>query len=232
MSHEEYVSKMLSLADEIGDVPENIDAINAAVMKWEYDEIHKANGLAIFPHPTWRCSWNKVYNVPDVFSDYITEKGYFDAFEVLGGETYFQHNGFQTIKYYEDREKGLRYPVVGSTDSHDSYPTSRGAHICSTIVFAPENERRAIIDAIKDFRSVAVDTISREYRLVGESRLVRYACFLVENYLPLHDELCYEEGRLMKQYVTGTAEERQEAAEWLKAISGRIDRQRKKYFDF
>ena len=60
--------------------------------------------------------------------------------------------------------------------------------------------------------SVAVDSISTEFRLVGENRFVRYGCFLLKNYFPLHDELCAEEGRFMKQYATGTPEEREEAA--------------------
>ena len=61
-----------------------------------------------------------------------------------------------------------------------------------------KNNRQALIDAIRDFRSVAVDAISAEFRLVGEMRLVRCSCFLLKNYFPLHDEACAEEGRLMK----------------------------------
>ena len=45
----------------------------------------------------------------------------------------------------------------------------------------------------------------------------------------LHDELCFEEGRLMKQYVTGTEEEKEEAKAVLSVINGRVDRLRKKY---
>ena len=83
-----------------------------------------------------------------------------------------------------------------------------------------------------DFYSVAVDTISKEFRLVGENRFVRYGCFLLKNYFPLHDEICFEEGRLMRQYAVGTAEEKKEAAETLDLIGGRTDKMRAKYFDF
>ena len=79
---------------------------------------------------------------------------------------------------------------------------------------------------------IAVDTISEEFRLVGEPRLVRYGCFLLKNYFPLHDELCAEEGRLMRQYVIGTSEEREEAAAMLKVIHGRMKRLREKMFAF
>jgi len=157
----------------------------------------------------------------------MTQTYPFDAFEVLGGESYYQHNGFQTQRYYEDRAKGIRYPIVGSTDSHNSDPErNRNARICSTFVFAKENERTALIAAIKDMYSVAVDTISTEYRLVGDFRLVKYARFLLDEVTPLHDELCYEEGRLMKASVTGDAE----AKETLRFIHGRMKRFYQKYF--
>ncbi len=210
-------------------VPEGINPIQAAICNWIYDEIRKAGGLGIFPHPYWI---NDVYHVPEVFVDYLVDNKIFDAFEVLGGENYFEQNGFQTIRYYEDRAKGIRYPVVGSTDSHSSLIHNRNAFICSTIVFSPENERKALIDSIKDFYSVAVDTISKEFRLVGEKRFVRYGCFLLKEYFPLHDELCFEEGRAMRQYATGTPEEKEEAKAVLALIGDRIQRHREKYFDF
>ncbi len=226
--YDEWQAKMQELADN-AKVPENVDALPYAVCCWIFDEIRKANGLGIFAHPNWRV---EAYQVPEAFTDYMMETQPFDAFEVLGGERYYEHNGFQTIRYYEERAKGRRFPIVGSTDSHSSYESNDGAFICETIVFSPENERKALISSIKDFYSVAVDTISKEFRLVGESRFIRYGCFLLKNYFPIHDELCYEEGRLMKQYVTGTDEEKAEAAETIKFISGRMKKLREKYFDF
>ena len=79
---------------------------------------------------------------------------------------------------------------------------------------------------------MAVDTISEEFRLVGEARFIRYGDFLLKNYFPLHDELCFEEGRLMKQYVTGNEAERAEALDGLRFTSGRTKKLRDKYFDF
>lgn len=229
MSYEEYQAKMQELADKT-EVPDDVDVIPYTVCKWIFDEIKKANGLGIFAHPTWK---RDAYHVPEAFQDYMFETQPFDAFEVLGGERYFEHNGFQTVRYYEEKAKGRNFPIVGSTDSHSSYPTNAGAYIASTIVFSPENERKALIASIKDFYSVAVDGISApEFRIVGDSRLVRYGCFLLKNFFPRHDELSYEEGRLMKDYVTGTEDERETAAATLKAINGRMKKQREKYFDF
>ena len=228
MTMEAFTEKMEQLAKGI-EVPDTVDALPAAMCKWTFDEIKKANGLGIFPHPNWRLS---AYHVPEKFVDWLFETQPFDAFEVLGGENYYEQNGFQTLRYYEEAAKGRRVPVVGSTDSHSSYASNINAFICETIIFAPKNERTALIDSVKQFYSVAVDTISKEFRLVGEARFVRYGTFLLRHYFPLHDELCFEEGRLMKQYVTGTEEERAEAKQLLEAVAGRTGRLLKKYFAF
>ena len=228
MTKEEYESLMRSLVAE-ADLPEDIDVFPYVNCKWIFDEIRKANGLGIYAHPNWIAN---VFHVSETFNEYMMETQPFDAFEVLGGENYYEQNGFQTIKYYEDRAKGRRYPIVGSTDSHNSYATSRNALICSTIVFSYENERRALIDSIKKFYSVAVDSISAEYRLVGESRFVRYGSFLLSEYFPIHDDLCIEEGRLMKQYACGTPEEKEDALRMLSALCGRMKKLREKYFAF
>ena len=228
MPKEKYDEMMRKLIAE-AELPEGIDPYAAVCCKWIFDEIKKANGLGIFAHPNWIAN---VFHVPEKFCDYIRQTQPFDAFEVLGGENYYEQNGLQTLKYYEDRAKGRFYPIVGSTDSHNSHAENRNSLICSTMVFSPENERTALIGSIKDMFSVAVDTINEDFRLVGENRLVRYACFLLKYFFPLHDDLCVEEGRLMKQYVCGTAEEKEEALGLLNAINGRMKRQRKKYFAF
>lgn len=228
MTRDELSEEIKAFAETIT-VPDGIDRIPAACVKWIYDKIRDADGLGIFPHPNWISD---SFHVPEVFTDYLFETRPFDAFEVLGGENYYEHNGFQTLRYYEEAAKGRRVPVVGSTDSHSSYESNRNAFICATIVFSPENERKALISSIKDYYSVAVDTISAEYRLVGEARFVRYACFLLNNYFPLHDELCYEEGRAMKQYAVGTEEEKADALKVLSATCGRIKKLRDKYFVF
>jgi len=228
MTLEEFSEKMEALAQEIT-VPEGVDKINAAIAKWIYDEIRKAGGLGIFPHPTWISN---VFHVPEAFNSFLFDNRIFDAFEVLGGENYYEHNGFQTHRYYDECAKGNRVPVVGSTDSHSSYHTNRNGFICKTLVFSPENERKALIKSIKDYYSVAIDTINEDFRIVGETRLARYTCFLLKNFFPLHDALCFEEGRLMKQYVYGTPAEKEEAKMLLTAINGRIQRQREKYFAF
>lgn len=228
MTKAEYEEKMSELSEKI-EVPEGIDPIPAAVTKWIFNEIKRADGLGIFAHPEWISD---VFQVPTKFYEYLFENRDFDAFEVLGGENYFEQNGFQTAIYYDNLAKGRKFPIVGSTDSHSSYESNRNAFICATIVFSPENERKSLISSIKDYYSVAVDKISKEFRIVGDLRLTRYTCFLLKNYFPRHDELCIEEGRLMKQYATGTKDEKEEALKVLETINGRVNRLMKKYFAF
>ena len=220
---------MLELAETVN-VPDNVDALPAAVFGWIFDEIRKAGGLGIFAHPTWITG--NTFHVPDALNDYFVKNKLFDAFEVLGGESYFEQNGYQTVRYYEDKANGYRYPIVGSTDSHCCYYYNQKSQVCSTIVFSPENERKALINSIKDFYSTAVDTISDDFRVVGDMRLVRYSCFLLKNYFPFHDELCFEEGRLMAQYANGTEEEKKDALKTLEVLNGRVRKLREKYFDF
>ena len=223
MTKEEFWAVIDEYAKTL-DIPEGVEPYTFACCSWITEQVRKADGLSIFAHPYWIAD---VFHVPEKLSEAMFEKKAFDAFEILGGESYFEQNGLQTIFYYEQCAKGNKCPIVGSTDSHSSI-NNRNGFICSTIVFAPENTRESLIASIKDSYSVAVDTISAEYRMFGDLRLVKYASFLYENFFPLHDELCYEEGLLMKQYATGD----EDAARLLKAINGRMKKQREKYFAF
>lgn len=223
MSVEEFQKTIWEFADTL-DIPEGVERYTYAACVWTFDRIREADGLGIFAHPYWI---QNVFHVPETLTEHIMATQPFDAFEVLGGENYFEQNGYQAVRYYEDRAKGRRYPIVGSTDSH-SCIHNRNGYIASTIVFSPENTREGIISSIKDFYSVAVDSISTELRLVGEIRFVRYGCFLMREFFPLHDELTFEEGRLMKAYACGE----KSAAEDLKRIYGRMKAQREKYFKF
>lgn len=223
ISHEEFKA---IIEERAKDVPleHESERLSYAVLEWIYEHIQKNGGLGIFPHPYWLC---QPMHLPEEYTEFIYKNKPFDAFEVLGGENYFAHNGFQTAFYYEMRREGYDHPVVGSTDSHNSVSEhNRNALICSTIVFAKENERESLISAIKDKYSVAVDTISAEYRLVGDFRWIRYGCFLMENYFPIHDEACRAEGYYLRRYFAGD----ERAAEVLRTMKGQIAAMQKKYF--
>lgn len=179
-------------------IPKSLNSRSYAVCLWIFEKVRKAQGLGIFCHPNWI---NDLYQIPEDFTRYMLKTHPFDAFEVLGGENYYEQNGLQTAMYYDEYRYGRVHPIVGSTDSHGSTPQNRNYNICSTIVFATKNERLEIIDAVKQRYSVAVDTISKEYRIVGEYRLQKYATFLMETYFPIHDEQALIDGMLMGKYA-------------------------------
>ena len=222
MTVEEYKAMVARRAQS---VPRELESerLSFAAAGWIHEMQQKAGGLGIFPHPYWLCS---TMQLSEDYVRFFYENHPFDAFEVLGGENYYQHNGFQTSFYYEMKARGLDYPVVGSTDSHGSTENNRNALICSTLVFAPANTTDDLVDAIKAKYSVAVDTISPEYRLVGDFRWVKYGSFLLENWYPIHDLACQAEGYYMGRYAEGDAD----AEGVLKAMKGHVPGMMKKYF--
>ncbi|MGI6695862.1 MAG: PHP domain-containing protein [Christensenellales bacterium] len=230
MTEAEFRSTIEAYADTLDPIPQGIPRYVYAGFCWICERIRAADGLSIFTHPYWihdTSSNGLAFHADERLTQYLFEKQPFDAFEVLGGERYFEQNGLQSIHYYQALADGLRFPVVGSSDCHDQL-AQPSALVASTICFAKENSTLAILDAIRARRSVAVDLISREFRLVGELRLVKYACFLMNNYFPLHQEACYEQGRAMKEYYCG---DRDIGLKLLQTLDGRIRRMWKKYFN-
>ena len=189
-----------------GKFPKTIDSRSHAVCCWAFDKIRQADGLGIFCHPYWI---QDLYQIHEDFTLYMLEKHPFDAFEVLGGENYYAQNGLQTALYYEEFKHGRVHPIVGSTDSHNSVSSSRNYDLCSTIVFAKSNARKDILNAVREKYSIAVDTLSKEYRLVGEYRLQKYGAFLMERYFPIHDQETLIDGELMYQYAVGNASKKE-----------------------
>ena len=73
---------------------------------------------------------------------------------------------------------------------------------------------------------MAVDTISPEYRLVGDFRLAKYASFLMEYWYPIHDRLCAAEGTYMREYVLGNPD----AESILRSVNGQVPKLMSRYF--
>ncbi|MDD6261799.1 MAG: PHP domain-containing protein [Clostridiales bacterium] len=222
MDVSEYMRQVEEIAAKTS-YPEGVPPFVAASCEWGFEHIRQAGGLAIFAHPYWI---NNTFHVSEKLINFLFEQNKFDAFEVLGGEAYLDQNEFQVMHYNEARIRGWKFPIVGSSDSHKTI-NNPNWKLGQTIVFSPENEREAIISSVKDFYSVAVGNVSPQYHLAGELRFVRYARFLMDNYFPIHNELCYEEGRMMKEYINGYAD-----AASLSALADRTAQLRKKFFKF
>ena len=225
MTNEEF-HKVINEYAETLNIPAGIPKFVYAGFCWECEQIRKAGGMAIFPHPYW--IHDNAYHGDERLTQHLFETKPFDAFEVLGGENYFEQNGHQAVHYYEAKAKGLNIPVVGSSDSHSSV-NNRNAFIAETICFADANDTDGVLSAIRAGRSVALDTISTEFRLVGDFRLVKYACFLMNEYFPLHQAACNEQGRAMKEYYCG---DREEGRAMLELTKDRMAKFWKKYFAF
>ncbi len=219
-----YRAEVEALAATL-DIPEHIEKFPYASCVWICEHIKRAKGLSIFAHPYWISN---VYQVPEDFTAYMFETQPFDAFEVFGGLTYFQQNGFQVQTYHDFRAKGKQVSIVGNTDTHGSTPYNADWHSARTMVLAKANTRDELVDAVKNFYNVAVQDIKDHVEVLGNLRMMKYCWFLYEHYFPLHDELCFEEGRLMKEYASGD----KEAGEMLRLIGRRMDKLRKKYFAF
>lgn len=220
---EEYHRQVQEIADSI-DVPKGVNKLMYARCLWAYDRVREADGMSIFAHPYWITN---VFQVPEAFTDYMLGQHPFDAFEVLGGKTYYEKNGFQTAKYYNDLRLGRDYPIVGSTDNHNSDTKSTAR----TMVFPEANTRECLISAIKDKYSVALDYILSEPRVVGSFRLIKYAWFLLQEYFPLKDAIAAEDGRaMMRYYIADTEEEKAYYARRMAECKAEVEAMEKKYF--
>ncbi len=221
MTDELYERELEEIKKEFKDCPSDVDIHSFAVCVWAFRKIREAGGLAIYVHPFWVSD---MWNVTEKMNAYMFEKHPFDAFEVLGGELYYMQNGLQTAYWYKECADGRVHPILGSTDSHDCTDNNPAARLCSTIVFAHENTREDILSSVKDLYSVAVDTISKEYRLVGSYRLQKYSCFLMDTFYELHDRLAATDGEILRQYYIG-----EESSDTVEHFTEKADRFMKKY---
>jgi len=216
----QYFEEVDEISKGLGDIPEGVNGFQYAASVWVFNKIRQAGGLGVYCHPFWI---EDTYNIPEKLHDFFVENAPFDAFEVVSD---FDLCGLQALYYYEDRAKGRIYPVVGTSDSHNSLHVTT-EKTGKTMVFSPKNEKDSIVQSIKDFYSVAIAVYKPNARnMIGSFRLAKYANFLYDNYFPIHDEICREEGRLMREYACGD----QKAKERLNEIGMQIYDLRRKYF--
>lgn len=173
---------------------------------WVTDNIHKAGGLAIFPHPFWRPGKSMMYNVRDEFAKLLLTSGMFDAYELVGGMKQPGNNCSVAMWSELRAEAGLKISVVGSSDVHGTENSYSFPHLY-TICFAKDTSHDAIIEAIKSGDTVAVEDTGneydRQYRCYGSLRLVTYAQFLLKHFFLERQRMCQGEGVAMRQYAMG-----------------------------
>ena len=198
---EEYQAEVEAIEAELPHIPEQYRT-RVAMAHWACQKIKEAEGLSIFAHPFWQP---RRYNVSRELLDILFEEKIFDALELLNGiGTKF--NNLQVALWQEQRIKGNRIPIVGSSDSHnhDFEVGTFGRRF--TVVFAKSNTQEAILEAIRKGYSVAGElppSSASDVRFYGDLRLVLFAHFLFENYFNETWRLCVGEGILMRRYALG-----------------------------
>jgi hypothetical protein len=211
-----YHDEVEALAERLTGLPSSVDRRPFAACLWCFEKIREAGGLGVFCHPSW-VSQSR-YDVPGYMVDLIFEEQPFDALELLGGYHPFEmeSNALQIARYHEERARGKRIPIVGASDSHGAEKGELFGWYYS-IVFAPSTYLDDLVSSIKDLYSVAIEQLpNAPVRAYGPYRLVRYTQYLLREVIPLHDELCVEEGRLMLAYLAGD----EDAAGSLRLLSG------------
>lgn len=193
---EEFEKEVDALEAELSYVPEQYRH-RMALAQWSVNNIHRAGGLAIFPHPYWR---SKAYNVNSEFTNLLFESGWFDAFEVFGGD--FRSGGnLQQLVWHNLQTAGIDIPVVGSSDSH----LFAGAFDCHyTIVFSDSTDAEDIMQAVRDGYCVAAKAESGDQTNVvccGELRFATFAQFLIARFFNPRRKMLEAEGILMRGYL-------------------------------
>ena len=198
--------------------PWGVDPYEYAYRKWICEQIRAAGGMCIVPHPFW-IHKPHIFNMNSRMLEYVFTTGACDAFELTGGQT-VDENNYQLSIYHDMRARGIDIPICGSSDSHGTDPAVYFG-ISKTILFAKDKEYDSIRNAILDHYSVAVEEeYGEKIRIHGHYRMVKYARFLIDYYFPGHDELCVEEGVLMREYAMGDSD----AGNALRTLDGRVDR--------
>lgn len=203
-----YRKEVAALMESLAATPAGVNRFQYAACKWVAERIRERQGLAMFCHPYW-VTGNR-NNVDESLLDHLFETQVFDALELISGDSRESMmandiNVLQVARYAEERAKGRRVAVCGISDTHGLERSDAFGRFF-TVCFAPSPDLPDLIAAIRDLRSVAVECPGGDIqRAYGPYRLVRYTDFLLREVFPQHDELCFDEGRLMIQHASGDA---------------------------
>lgn len=219
---EQTLAEIEAIANEL-DLPCKADRLEKAWYIWAYREIKKAGGIAIFPHPYWRCIDSQ--NMRERTVEMLFEEKLFDVFEVVGGND-MRGNRHQIQLYTQKAIEGYKYPVVGSSDSHSALQNHLSNFNDSwTFVFAEDAEK--IPENILKGYSVAVENNNpNEKNVVGDYRLVKYSWFLIEHYFELHDFFCMAAGQAILDYMQGDKSN----INLIEALENRLEKYRVEFF--
>ena len=187
------IAKTLDVADEC-------DRREIAWHKWIYDEVKKAGGVCIFPHPYWEPG--NAQNLKSSVTEAVYKMGLCDVIELMNGDKP-QYSRAQMQLYYEMRCDGYKYPIVSSTDNHNSLIDNGCFTKVWTIVYAKDADD--IVHSITEGYTAAIDALEGECSNIyaEKVRFSRYTWFLMRNYYKRHDLLSCAVGQAMTRYALG-----------------------------
>lgn len=186
--------EMLAIEAQLS-LPAHINRRDYAWRVWIAHKAREFGGLSILAHPHW--IWFDTYFMASAITQQLLADGIYDALDITDEEA-----DTTVALWAEMQAQGHRIPVVGCTDSHytDANSPHRPARGGYTLVFAADRGERSILNAIRDGRSLAVNTIGDPERIQGPYRLVKFARFLLDNYYPIYRRLCHNQGVIMSEY--------------------------------
>ena len=192
----ERVEKEVKELEGHTQIPSGVDKKEYLYRLWIYNEIKRSGGYAIFPHPFWKIK--EQYHTETKMSEAIFKNRLCDAFEIMGGCS-AEENNLQLDMYYNLRLKGIKMPIVASSDSHSSLPGSSWFDETYTLLFDDGN---GVFKALDDGFAVAVEKVAdTPARIYGDFRLAKYAHFLLRNYFPRQSELFAASGMLIERLL-------------------------------
>ena len=220
---QEYRAEVAKIQETLKDIPAGVDPFQYASCLWAAEKIRERGGLSMFAHSAW---YNDLrFGVAAPLTDLLLEKRVFNIMELISGMDSSElrevdTNQLQVSKYYEQAAKGNLLPVAGISDAHGEERSGTfGRNYTLTLALSPDF--KDVAASLSECRTVAVETPSAGLaRPYGPPRIVKYAHFLLREILPQHDQLCFEEGRLMLEYTGGD----ESVLERLRAMQGQTAR--------
>ena len=185
---------------EINKAPQKINKDRYTACKFVIEKIHDVKGLAIMPHPFW-IQTEGYHNAGELFN-YMYCNNEFDVFELINGYeeevSEGESNNIQITYYNQRKALGNALPMISGTDAH-SVVSNKNFGNMYTVIFCEDFNLEQVKKNIIEGNTVVVS--ANKPCAAGKLRYVKYAHYLIREVFPLHDEICFEEGRAMLRII-------------------------------
>jgi len=140
--------------------------------------------------------------------------------EILNGDS----SDLGILHYHELRAQGKTVAGIGVTDAH----SSKNLEPAYTLILAEQLDFPSLAKNIRlrNCAAVDVDPVSKRQTVIGEFRFSRYAIFLIQQFYPLQNDICRQEGEWLLKALEGD----DQALAALKASQGTTPGFRTKYW--